>query len=109
MKSRIVQGLLGKISVEYNCPHCGKQLLGKDDEIGKNDICPACEKSFVVPGTLELRKFEEDRELEQQKKQEAKSQAKRKQTEVKQQQTEVKQQLSEEKQRNALLLSLIHI
>ena len=60
-KYRLSQSLLlGQPTIKYMCPRCSESLKSKLDEAGQIDKCPACSTSFVVPGSGEKRRREEE-------------------------------------------------
>ncbi len=50
MDPRIIESSFGKETIAYHCPNCGVDLESPFKDAGKGDICPACNKSFIVPG-----------------------------------------------------------
>lgn len=55
---KVFKTLTGKVRVKYQCPHCSETLESELAEAGSTDICPQCQKKFVVPGEAERTKFE---------------------------------------------------
>ena len=66
MKYKILNGNkeTKKILVEYRCPKCSVLLKNPIKEAGKEDSCPDCMFTFVVPGIEELKYFREKEEAE---------------------------------------------
>ena len=64
MKYKILNGNkeTKKILVEYRCPKCSVLLRNPIKEAGKEDSCPDCMFTFVVPGIEELKYFREKEE-----------------------------------------------
>lgn len=61
--------LIGKIQVKYGCPGCCLELENSFLEAGRNDTCPGCNTSYVVPGAAQKREIEQQQAAEKEKKQ----------------------------------------
>ncbi len=57
MSVRIKKNIFGKCSVVYDCPKCRTVLRSSIDQIGKEDFCPVCDATFIVPGKVEFAHF----------------------------------------------------
>lgn len=55
MAIQVAKNLFGRHSVKYDCPQCKSRLTSPLDDAGKQDSCPDCGVSFLVPGVTERR------------------------------------------------------
>ena len=53
----VTKNLLGRYTLHYACLHCGDQLTSPLEDAGGQDVCPHCNRSFVVPGSKEKDKI----------------------------------------------------
>ena len=54
MEYRIKYRIRGEPDVEYVCPSCGTPLINTLKDAGKEDACPSCKMTLVVPGKEDL-------------------------------------------------------
>jgi len=54
MEYRIKYRIHGEPDVEYMCPSCGTPLINTLKDAGKEDTCPSCKITLVVPGKEDL-------------------------------------------------------
>lgn len=60
---QIKEGLLGGYKICYPCPHCSASLSSPLDEAGNHDICPQCNRQFIVPGKSERDRIRSEEKL----------------------------------------------
>lgn len=60
MKFSIYKTIAGAVRVKHQCPHCSEAIENEIAEAGHPDSCPACGKTFVVPGKAQREKLEAD-------------------------------------------------
>ncbi|PHQ78464.1 MAG: hypothetical protein COB69_09955 [Phycisphaera sp.] len=66
---------VGGIAIHYNCPQCQAALKSPVEEAGKDETCPACMYTFVVPG-VEAKKENRIREAKARETKEANASSK---------------------------------
>ena len=54
---RIARNTFGQLSLKYPCPLCGAKLASKAELAGKEDSCPDCQATFMVPGADNIHAF----------------------------------------------------
>jgi predicted RNA-binding Zn-ribbon protein involved in translation (DUF1610 family) len=73
----IKQGLLGRYTLSYDCPHCSSPLKSALDEAGTSQPCPDCGRGFTVPGKEERDRIRSEQERDAQVRREEKERAHR--------------------------------